>query len=334
MGWELGWGGKLFFLPGVNELGDQLGALFCRTMADPGNGDQLRVQQALAELRSGMDGDGAVGVAPEDEARGIEAAAKSAAQTGHVAIPGLQQAQQVEDGSGGAQVVAIGLEALGRVPALGAGHAAETDHLQPLGQPGHEVSEDLAGFREIEANERIALAEVRMRGRQEHQRMDGVTVVRGEAHGYGPAMRVAEDDGLVQVQLAEKAADLPSGNGQAWIDVVAAFGLAGSGQIEREDVEVGVKLLHQGNEGFRATHESVEEDERGLSLGCSSPFEVGEAKAVHHNLAALHHGYGVHILDLDRRCSSGGTSLLAAWNSLLLGIGWGAEGRTLLRGKH
>jgi hypothetical protein len=82
-----------------------------------------------AELRSGVDRYGTVAVAPEDEAGSLEVTAERAAQVRHIVVPGLEQAQQVEDGSGGAEVVAVGLEALGRVPALGARHAAEANHL-------------------------------------------------------------------------------------------------------------------------------------------------------------------------------------------------------------
>jgi len=243
-----------------------------------------------SQFGSGVDGDGAVAVAPEDEAGRFEGALQRAAETGHVVVPGLEQAQKMQDGAGGAEVVAIGLEALGRVPALGAGHAAEADHLQPLGEPGHEVGEELAGLGEIEADERIALAEVRMRRREEHERMYGVAVMRGKAHRDGSAMGVAKDDGLVEVKFGEQAADLAGGDGKAGIDVVAALGLAGSGEVECDDVQIGVKLLHQGDEGFSATHEAVDEDERGLILRRLSLFEVREAKAVHHNLAAFHHG--------------------------------------------
>lgn len=120
--------------------------------------------------------------------------------------------------------------------------------------------------------------------------MEGVTVVGGEAHRHGSAMGVAKDNGFVEVQLSEKAADLTGGDGEAGIDVVAAFRLAGSRKVECDDVQVGVKLLHQGDEGFGAAHEAVDEDERRLILRCLSLFEVREAKAVHHNLAAFYHG--------------------------------------------
>jgi hypothetical protein len=37
----------------------------------------------------------------------------------------------------------------------------------------------------------------------------------------------------------------------------------------------GVKLLHEGDEGFGAPHEAMEEDEGGLILRGRSLFEVG-----------------------------------------------------------
>ncbi len=49
--------------------------------------------------------------------------------------------------------------------------------------------------------------------------------------------------GLVEVELGEDAADLFGGGGEACIDVVTALGLAGAGEVERDDVEVGVELL-------------------------------------------------------------------------------------------
>jgi len=97
-----------------------------------------------AEFRRGTDGDGAVAVSPEEERRGFKVAAERASQAGHVVMPGLEEAQEVGHGSWGAEVIAVGLEAIRGVPALGAGHAAEADHLHPFGKPGHEVREHLA----------------------------------------------------------------------------------------------------------------------------------------------------------------------------------------------
>jgi len=81
-------------------------------------------------------------------------------------------------------------------------------------------------------------------------------------------------------------------SGEAWVDVVATLGLACAWEIEGDDVEVGVELLHKGDEGVGATHEAVNEDERGLILHRLSLFEVREAKAIELNMTALHHDAG------------------------------------------
>jgi hypothetical protein len=114
-------------------------------------------------------------------------------------------------------------------------------------------------------------------------------VLRGEAHGDGSAVGVAEEDGLMEVELSEDAAYLLGGGGEAGVDVVAALGLSSAGEIEGDDVEVGVELLHEGDEGFGASHEAVEQDERGLMLHHPSLFEVREAKAIELKMTALHH---------------------------------------------
>ena len=96
----------------------------------------------------------------------------------------------------------------------------------------------------------------------------------GEAHRDRSAMGVAEDDGAVEMELGEDATDLLCGGGEAGVDVVATLGLAGAGEIEGDDVEFGLELLHEGNEGVGAAHEAVQEDERGLILRRLSLFEV------------------------------------------------------------
>jgi len=159
-----GGGGDFPVEPNADEVGYQLRGFFGGTMAYAGESDEVGVVQVAAELGRGVEGDGAVAVAPEDEGGGIEVVAEGATEAGHVIVPGLEQAQEVEDGAGGTEVVAVRLEALGGVPALGARLAAEADHLQPLGQPGHEVSEELAGAGEIEADKGITFAEVGVRG--------------------------------------------------------------------------------------------------------------------------------------------------------------------------
>jgi hypothetical protein len=204
----------------------------------------------------------------------------------------LKQAQEVEDGAGGAEVIAIGLEALGSIPALRARHAAEADHLEPFGEPGHAMGEELAGPGKVEADERIGLAEVGMGGRDEDERTDGLAMVRGETHGDGSAMGVAEDDGAIEVEGVEDVADLLGGGGEAGVDVGATLGLAGAWEIEGDDVLFGLELLHEGDERIGATHEAVEQDERGPILGELPLFEVREAKAIELNGLADHHLWG------------------------------------------
>ena len=105
-------------------------------------------------------------------------------------------------------------------------------------------------------------------------------------------MRVAEEDGAVQVEGVEDSADVFGGGGEAGIDVGTALGLAGAGEIEGDDVEVRLELLDEGDEGVGATHEAMQQDERGLGLGRPSLFEVREAKAIELNMTARHHGGG------------------------------------------
>jgi len=93
----------------------------------------------------------------------------------------------------------------------------------------------------------------------------------------------------MEVKVREDAAYLFAGSGEAGVDVVTAFGLTGAGEIEGDNVEVGMELLHEGDEGGGATHEAVQEDERGLMLHRPSLFEVGEAKAIELKMTALHH---------------------------------------------
>src|ERR1700679_3757470 len=114
-------------------------------------------------------------------------------------------------------------------------------------------------------------------------------MMRCEIQGYSPAVRVAEDDGFMQMDGFQKAANVVGGRPKARIDVVAALRLAGSREVKRDDVQIGVKLFDQWNEGFRTAHEPVKKDERGPALCRSSLFEVGETKTIHANFAALNH---------------------------------------------
>ena len=104
--------------------------------------------------------------------------------------------------------------------------------------------------------------------------MQYIAMVGGEAEGDGSAVGMPEDDGLMQLQDCQKAADVLGGGAKTRVDVVAALGMSGAGEVESNDVLVGVDLFDQGNEGLRAAHEAVQQNKRGLILRRLSPFEV------------------------------------------------------------
>ncbi len=191
----------------MNELGDEPGGLFGGAVADSGEGDELGVAQAGPQFGGRVERHGAVAVSPEDEAGGAEGTTEGAAETGHVFVPGAEQAKEMVDGSGGAEVIAIGLEAGRGVASLGAGHAAETEHLEPLGEPGESVGEDAAGGGEIEADEQVAFVEEGVRGREQDEGTKAVAAMGCEAHGDGSSVGVAEDDGLLETDDGEKPVD-------------------------------------------------------------------------------------------------------------------------------
>lgn len=164
-----GGGDQFPFEPGAEVAGYEFGHFFRGTMSYTGESDEIRVEKVGAKLGCRAERYGAVTVAPEDQRWGVERSAERAPEVSHVVVPGLEEAQQVKDGARGAEVVPVGLEARGSIPALGAGHAAEADHLKPFGKPGHDVSEGAAGLGEIEADERIGFVEVRMCGRDEDE---------------------------------------------------------------------------------------------------------------------------------------------------------------------
>ena len=183
----------------MNELSDEPGGFFGGAVADSGERDELGVTQAGTQFGGGVERNGAVAVSPEDEAGRAEGTTEGAAEAGHVLVPGAEQAKEMVDGSGSAEVVAIGLEAGRGVAALGTGHATEPDHLKPLGEPGESVGEDSSGRGEIEADEKIAFVKVGVRGREQDERTKAVAAMGCEAHGDGPSMRVTEDDRLLQI---------------------------------------------------------------------------------------------------------------------------------------
>jgi hypothetical protein len=117
-------------------------------------------------------------------------------------------------------------------------------------------------------------------------------MIGGDGHRDGSSVGVAEEDGAVQVEVVQDLAYLLSRGGEAGVDIVSALGLAGSGEIQSDDVLAGVELLHEGDEGVGTTHEAVEQYDRGLILHRLPLFEVGEAKSFELNVLALHHTWG------------------------------------------
>ena len=120
----------------------------------------------------------------------------------------------------------------------------------------------------------------------------------GEAHRDGAAVGVAENDGAVQLSSNEEALDELGGDVETGVDVAAALGVSGTGKIEGEDVDAGMEFFHQRNEGLRATHEAMEEEERRLCRRRPSLFEEREAKAVDVKLAAFDHGCRIFLFRL------------------------------------
>ena len=137
--------------------------------------------------------DGAVAVSPDEFDGGGERRAQELAQGAHVTVPAGEQTQQMLDGSGGAEVLAVGFEAFGAVPALRTGHAAQGHHLHPLRVPRHGVSQKSARQREVETDQQITFPEVGMRGGEEDERAQGVRLGDGEIGGDGSAVGVAEN---------------------------------------------------------------------------------------------------------------------------------------------
>jgi len=196
----------------------------------------------------------------------------------------------VGDGSGRAQVFAVWFESLRGVPAPRAGHAAQAHHLNPLWVPRHGVGEEPAGQREVEADERVRVLEVGVRGREEDEGADGVRLGGGQVGGDGSAVGVAEHDGAMHLQRGEKTGDDACSGRETGVDFGVALREAGAGEIERDDMLMGAERLHEWNKGLRAAHESVEQDERRRIRRRRSSFEVSQALAVQMQMALIQHG--------------------------------------------
>ncbi len=110
------------------------GVFFGGAMAYAGEGDQLGVVQVTRGASAAEWMGTARSQSPQRTRLGVSRGRRRARRRPDMSLCQVwRRRSRCEDGAGGAEVVAIGLEALGSVPALGAGHAAEADHLQPLG---------------------------------------------------------------------------------------------------------------------------------------------------------------------------------------------------------
>ena len=252
---------------------------------------QLVHVQMLAELFGRANRDCPVAVSPDHKARCGEMRFERAAQAVHVLMPCAEELEQMGHGAGRAEVVAVGLEALGRVPALGAGHAAEAEHLHPLWVPRHGVREQATWQREIEADEGVGLFKVGVRWSYERERTELVGVERRHLQSNGATMRVAHDDGAVDAKCFDGTGDVLRGELEAGVDVSAALGVACSGKVESNDVQRFVEGFHQRKEGFGTAHEAMQHDDRRRILGHRTFFEVREPKAVKMKLAAFDHSW-------------------------------------------
>ena len=246
------------------------------------------------------DGDSAVAVAPKDERGGGELFEQEPPEIGHVLMPGTDEFEQMRHGARGAKVFAVGVQALGGVPALRAGHAAQGDHLQPFWIPRHGVGEEAARQRLIEVDERLGFVEVRVSGRKQRQRRDEIRMRGGEAQGDGASMRVTDDDWRFQAESYDGLGYEFRCGGEVGGKILVAFGKAGSGQVKGDHMLAEVEFLHQGQVCRGATHESVQKNNRGASLHCRTFFEVGETKAIEMKVTPNGHSESLFRIEIWR----------------------------------
>lgn len=195
----------------------------------------------------------------------------------------------MRNGAWGAQVSAIGAQTLWSVHTLGAGHPPQANHLQPLRQPWHQVSKQLARFGEIKTDDRIALIEVGMGRGQQHQGSDSRALARRQVKRNRSAVGVPQDHWPVEAKLDKNPFNVLRCGSQAGIDIRTPLGLTSAGKIERDNVQIRTKVVYQREERLRAAHQAMQEDKRRLIPGRATPFKIGEAKTVYANLATHHH---------------------------------------------
>ncbi len=85
-----------------------MGVFFGGAMADSGEDAELGVADVGAELDDRDGWDGAVALAPDEQCGRGERSSEQAAEDGHVVVPGAKEVEQMADGAGGAEVLAVG----------------------------------------------------------------------------------------------------------------------------------------------------------------------------------------------------------------------------------
>ncbi len=195
----------------------------------------------------------------------------------------------MQNGAWRAQVVAVRAQTLWGVHALRAGHTPQTNHLQPLWQPGHQVSKEFARPGEIEADDGIALVEVGVGRREQHQGAYRMALLRRQAERNRSTVGVPQNHRPVETELHKNPSDVLPCESQAGIDVLTPLGLTGPGKVERHDVQIRTEVVHEREECLRAAHQAMEENKRGLVSGRAAPLKIGEAKTAYANLTTNHH---------------------------------------------
>jgi hypothetical protein len=128
-----------------------------------------------------------------------------------------------------------------------------------------------------------------MSGREQRQRSKASGIAGGKTKGDGPAVGVAQDDGLLELERVQEAGDYFRGRLEVSGDVRTALREACAGEIESDDVVAAFHLLHERKKGGGRAHEPVKKDERGCSLHRRSFFEVGQLQAIEMKMTAFGH---------------------------------------------
>ncbi len=100
----------------------------------------------------------------------------------------------------------------------------------------------------------------------------------------GSAVGVAEDEELGKLEGVGEVLDEGGGEGHGGVEVEAALGAAGAGEIEGEEMQLrveGGELDHHEGHRVGASHKAMQDDERGSFGRSDAVLEVGEADSVH-----------------------------------------------------